>query len=153
MGVFVIFALVVAGFFIVGVVRTDIRAERAYGLLALALLAAIALGYLWPPVLDASAHTNSSGEDLAFVLFVGLYIVATILTIALPCIVGLVEMAVASQWRWFGVLLAVIAAMVVLAPNSLSMGAAYLLASEVVVLLVCAGYGIRATWFRPSPAA
>jgi hypothetical protein len=117
MGVFITFALVVAGVVIVGVARTDIRTERAYGLLALALLATVTLGYLWPPVLRASAYADSSGtDDLAYVLVAGLAIVATILAVALPGIVRLIEMAVANQWRWFGGLLAVIAAMALLPP-------------------------------------
>lgn len=161
--VFIIFALVVAGFFIVGVARTDIRTERAYGLLALALLAAVALGFLWPPILDMSAYADlSRGDDLAFGIIVASYLFATILAIALPGIVGLIEMAVERQWRWFGGLLAVIAVAVASQPiivpllsqlqassstsHSFILIFAYWLVCEAVVLLVCAGYGVRATW-------
>ncbi|HEU0028767.1 MAG TPA: hypothetical protein VFQ25_16800 [Ktedonobacterales bacterium] len=167
MGVFIVFALVVAGFFIVGVVRTDVRTERAYGLLALALLAAVALGFLWPPVLDRSARADSSGtDDLAFVVIAGFYILATILAIALLGIAGLIEMAVARQWWWFATLLAAMALMAITIflplfsnllttfpfPNSFILRDANWLASEAVVLLVCVGYGVRATWFRSPPA-
>lgn len=99
--VFVAFILVVAGAFIVSVVRADVRSERAYGLLALALLAAVALGFLWPAIFSAIAADVPGTDDLGTVIIVGFFTFATLLAIALPGIVGLIEMAVARQWWWF----------------------------------------------------
>jgi hypothetical protein len=166
--VFIGFALVVAGIFIISVVRADASSERAYGLLALALLAAIALGFLWPPVFSMDAYVDSWGANsLPNALMVGFFFFCTILAVALLGIVGLIEMAIARQWWWFATLLvamALIAATIFLRPvpdlaaifpfpNSFLQRDALWLAGEAVVLLVCAGYGVRATWFRSWPAA
>lgn len=182
MGVFItivtivtIVALVVAGFFTIVVVRTDLRIERAHGLLTLALLAAVALGLLWPPVLDGIAYAGMSRTDgPAIAMMVAFYTFATILASTLVGIAGLIEMAVARRWWWLAGLLAamVLTVAMIFVPlyselltvflltvlptpisNSYILPDAYLLASEAVVLLVCAGYAVRATWFHASPAA
>lgn len=160
--------LIVAGAIIVVGVRADFGGERAYGLLALALLAVASIGYLWTMVLSATAQVDSWGADsLAIAILVGFYTLTTILAIALLDVVGLIEMAVMRRWRWFAGLLAAMAllgASIFLPifayplalfplPNSLVLRDVNWLVSEVVVLIVCVWYGIRATWFRPAPAA
>lgn len=125
-----------------------------------------ALVFLWPPVFAANAHDSSGTDDLGTVIF-GFFTFATVLAIALLGIVGLIEMAVARRWWWLAILLAamgLMAATIILplftnppdvsaSPDSFILRDAVWLASEAVVLLVCAGYGIRATWFRFRPAA
>ena len=160
--------LIVAGAIIVVGVRADFGGERAYGLLALALLAIASIGYLWTVVLSADAQVGSWGTDgLMIGMIVAIYTFATILAIGLLGVVGLIEMAVLRRWRWFAGLLAAMVLLVALIflpifsyplalfplPNSLVLRDANWLVSEVVVLIVCVWYGIRATWFRPAPAA
>jgi hypothetical protein len=162
----IIAILIMVGVIIAFTLRADFVTERAYGLLALALLAAVALGLLWPPVIDADTRIDSWGANsLANAMMDGFFTFATILAIALLGIVRLIEMAIARQWWWLGGLFAAMALMALTiflpifinspgvssSPDSSILRDAIWLASEAVVLLVCAGYGVRATWFRSAP--